>query len=201
VSCEVKLEATFEVASNSTNMQLEQGYHYHLYNRSNAGEVVFKLPDNYEYFLRKYRHHLGAHFATVAYCLMPTHFHFLVRVTSDDQRAAQNAAGVWLSSYTKAINKRHLRHGSLFQEHSKTKLIDNERYLLTLLTYIHQNPARRRLVEQIEDWPYSSYRDLAGYRRGTLPERGLISTYFHTDEDFRAFSKQTIREIDQQYWV
>lgn len=106
-----------------------------------------------------------------------------------------------LSSYTKAINKRYQRHGSLFQKHSKAKWVDNERYLLTLMTYIHQNPIRAGLATHLTDWPYSSYPDLAGYRQGDLPERGLVSAYFHSDADFRAFSQQALTEIKAQYWV
>ena len=182
-------------------MQLETGQYYHLYNRSNAGEVVFKEPENYLYFLRKYRQHLDTHFATIAYCLMPTHFHFLIRIKTETPINAQNALGVLLSGYTKAINKRYQRHGSLFQERSKAKWVNNERYLLMLMTYIHQNPIRAGLATHLADWPYSSYPDLAGYRQGNLPERSFVSAYFHSDADFRTFSQQTLTTIDAQYWV
>ena len=85
-----------------------------------------------------------------------THFHLLVRVKSEAIDEAQSAVGILLSSYTKAINHRHARHGSLFQRHTKAKWVDDDRYLLTLLTYIHQNPIRARLVDRLEAWPFSS---------------------------------------------
>ena len=182
-------------------MQLEPGRCYHLYNRSNAGEVVFKSPDNYLYFLQKYSHYLEPYIATLAYCLMPTHFHFCVRQKSEDTAATQNAVGLWLSSYTKALNKRHNRHGSLFQHHTKALSVTNEHYLLTLLTYIHQNPVRAGLAHTVKDWPYSSYPDLAGYRNGTLPDREFVKAYFPRVEDFRVYSQQPIREIDASYWI
>ena len=104
-------------------MQLHTGGYFHIYNRSNGSELVFREEENYFYFLRLYRRHLSAHFTTIAYCLMPTHFHFLAQVKSESINEAQNAVGILLSSYTKAINHRYARHGSLFQRHSKAKWV------------------------------------------------------------------------------
>ena len=150
-------------------MQLDAGCCYHLFNRSNAGEVVFKSPDNYPYFLHKYRHYLEPYTVTLAYCLMPTHFHFCVRQKSEDTAATKNAVGLWLSSYTKALNKRHNRHGSLFQHHTKALPVTNERYLLTLLTYIHQNPVRAGLAHTVKDWPYPAIQTWQAIGTGHCP--------------------------------
>ena len=78
------------------------------------------------------------------------------------------------SSYTKAINKRYNRHGSLFQAHFNAKSVSSDEYLITLLTYIHQNPVRSGLVAKAEEWLYSSYQDYIDYRKGTLPSKELI---------------------------
>ena len=182
-------------------MQLHTRGYFHIYNRSNGGEIVFREEENYLYFLRLYRRHLTSHFTTVAYCLMPTHFHLLVRVKSEALGEAQKAVGVMLSSYTKAINKRHARHGSLFQHHTRAKWVDDESYLLTLLTYIHQNPIRAGLVDRLEAWPFSSYPDLAGYRAGSLCDRELIASFFPQIEEMRAFSEGTVKRIDARYWI
>lgn len=182
-------------------MRLEHGRYYHLYNRSNAGEIVFKAEENYAFFLRKYRRHLAEHLTTLAYCLMPTHFHFLVQVTVGEERAAQDAVGVWLSSYTKAINKRLGRHGSLFQDHTRSKMVDDDRSLIVVLTYIHQNPVRARLTRRVEDWAHSSYHDLVSRERRTWLDRGVVQSCFDTDEAFRAYSEQAAPAIDTRYWV
>jgi REP element-mobilizing transposase RayT len=88
---------------------------------------------------------------------MPTHFHFLVRITTSDQDPLRRKIGDILSGYTKSINKYHGRTGSLFQQHTKAKLISSDRYLISILNYIHQNPVRAGLTENLEDWIYSSY--------------------------------------------
>ncbi len=109
--------------------------------------------------------------------------------------------GILLSSYTKAINKKYGRHGSLFQQHTKMKIIYDESYLLAVMTYIHQNPVRRGLVDKLEEWEFSSYPDLSGIRNGTLPKKDIIETRFGSVSEFRAFSEQLMRGIREEYWV
>ncbi|MBK9248199.1 MAG: transposase [Ignavibacteria bacterium] len=182
-------------------MQLHHNNYYHLYNRSNNREAVFRCHDNYLYFLKKYRTAFVDKFDTIAYCLMPTHFHLLVRVTSENMLGLQRSFGKLLSSYTQGFNKKYGRNGSLFQQNSCAKHIDNENYLITLIAYIHQNPIRAQLVEKPEEWIYSSYQDYSGIRQGTLPKKDLINAYFATIGEFRKFSEQTMKTIEPKYWI
>jgi REP element-mobilizing transposase RayT len=177
-------------------MQIYQGYHYHIYNRTNNKEIAFKSPENYLYFLKKYRDYLSTQIDTLAYCLMPTHFHFLVYIVSSDIEKIKKNIGIWLSSYTKAINKRYKRHGNLFQQHTKAVLISSDRYLLSAAAYIHQNPVVSGLAAKLEDWTYSSYQDYVGMRIGTLPKTEIIRNQFPSLEEFIAFSKRQIADED-----
>jgi REP element-mobilizing transposase RayT len=77
---------------------------------------------------------------------MPTHFHFLVRIDTHTIPDLKKQIGIFLSSYAKAFNNAFQRNGSLFQQHTKAKLVDDPNYLITLLTYIHQNPIRAKLI-------------------------------------------------------
>ncbi len=196
-------------------MEFETGKYYHFYNRSNNEERLFKSEENYVYFLKKYGDDFGQLFSTLAYCLMPTHFHFLIKVkelsetpemsgtskVSDISIIVKKNIGTLLSSYTKAINKRYKRHGSLFQPHSKAKEIENEQYLLTLISYIHQNPVRSRLVTKAEEWKYSSYQDLIGRRNGTLVDREFFRQYFKSNEELRRYSEKIVSSVRKEYWV
>jgi REP element-mobilizing transposase RayT len=65
-------------------MHFEYGKYYHLYNRSNNKELLFRSRDNYYYFLEKFRTYIGPYCAVLASCLMPTHFHFLIRIETED---------------------------------------------------------------------------------------------------------------------
>lgn len=180
-------------------MELEQNKYYHLFNRSNNKEIVFRSRGNYLYFFSKYRKYISNFVTTLAYCLMPDHFHFIIYIKSVDVEIVKKNIGILLSSYTKAINKAYNRTGSLFQQHTKTKLLKNENYLLTAIAYIHQNPLRKALVNNIEDWEFSSFRDYAGLRKGTLVEKSLVMSRFNSIEEFKFFSKTKVEKIDFIY--
>jgi len=182
-------------------MQLEQDKYYHLYNRTNNREKLFKEPKNYLYFLSKFRKRFTQPLTTFAYCLMPTHFHFLVRIDAPETKKLNKQIGIFLGAYTKAINNAYERNGSLFQEHTKAIIIDDHSYLITLLTYIHQNPVRAKLVQSLTEWPYSSYPDLAGFRNGTLVDKTLVNKNFTSVQAFRAFSNNSIKGVKSIYWV
>ena len=204
-------------------MQFIEDNFYHLYNRTNNEEHLFRSDDNYIYFLKKYRYYLDEYFDTIAYCLMPTHYHFLVRVKQRDvldfkpdvqhlNTDVQHLQGVGhldktvghlisraiqtlQSSYTKAINVRFKRHGSLFQAHYKAKHVQSDEYLITLSTYIHQNPIRSKLTDKAENWIYSSYLDYLDIRKGTLPSKDIILSMIKKD-DLRSFTENHTVKID-----
>ncbi len=182
-------------------MNFAQGKYYHIFNRSNNNEFVFKSEENYYYFLHKYEMYIKPSVSTIAYCLMPTHFHFLVKIKCDDNTIIQNGIKIMLSSYTKAINKRFHRHGSLFQPHTKAKEIGDEQYLITLVSYIHQNPLRAKLVQSLEQWLYSSYREAAGFKESSFVDSEFYEHHFTTKQNFRTFSENLITAIRKEYWV
>jgi putative transposase len=182
-------------------MILECGKFYHLYNRSNNHEVVFKEEWNHDYFLEKYQRLVAPYAATVAYCLMPTHFHFCIKVTTDDMDLLRNNIGILLSSYTKGINKRFDRHGSLFQNHTKAILIDDEAYLLTLCRYIHLNPQRAHLVSHPREWPFSSYGEYAGIRQSPFLAKELLNNESNNTSELLRFEDQETPERRKPYWV
>jgi hypothetical protein len=132
---------------------------------------------------------------------MPTHFHFLVQIDTQNISDLKKQIGIFLSSYAKAFNNAFQRNGSLFQQHTKAKLVDDSNYLITLLTYIHQNPIRSKLVSKLKDWPFSSYPDLAGFRNGSLPDRKIVDAHFSSNKEFRKFSEKTISSVKSKYWI
>ncbi len=182
---------------------------YHIYNRGNNRQPIFLLRDNYVYFLRKVRKHLFPHVKIVAYCLMPNHFHFLVNTNSDiDESKFSNDLRVMLSSYTRAINKQENRIGSLFQQNTKIKNLEESRATtpsggttsyqddnqpFICFHYIHQNPLKAGLVRKMEDWEMSSYRDYAGIRNGTFCDRKLANKLLDVPVDPEKFIDQSVR--------
>ena len=185
-------------------MNFQQGNFYHIYNRANSeNDLLFIEEENYSYFLKKYRKFLEEYFETICYCLIPNHFHFLVRVreiinlpnfknlASLDAISNHSIQQIknFLICYTKSFNKKYNRKGSLFQKPTKSKIIDKQRYLQSIVRYIHRNPIKHKIVERIEDWRFSSYPDYIGIRNGTLPAKDFILKEFDFLQDFRNFTE------------
>ena len=67
---------------------MQSGTYYHIYNRANGSENLFRKTENYRYFLRQWHKYISPVAVSLAYCLMPNHFHFLVRVREEAELAA-----------------------------------------------------------------------------------------------------------------
>ena len=196
-------------------MIYQENQFYHIYNRGNNKQEIFFKPENYLFFLYKVRHFLLPHCDIVAYCLMPNHFHFLINT---DERSVQSTGKqstdkapnnviseglrMMLSSYTQAINKQEKREGSLFTQNTNSKIIESNEYAFTCFHYIHQNAMKAGLVTKMEDWHYSSFRDYAGFRNGTLCKKEVAEKFIGiNDVNFYQESYGVINEnILRQIW-
>ena len=92
----------------------ESENYYHIYNHAVGKEKLFIKDDNYFFFLKKYSQYILPVADTFAYCLMPNHFHFAIRVRN--QTGFENLSGLisqqfsnLFNSYAKAFNKQHSR--------------------------------------------------------------------------------------------
>ena len=133
------------------------GHFYHVYNRGNNREQIFFNRENYRYFLVKFAEYLCGVLDVYAYCLLPNHFHFLVRI-KENLAGLEDLQGLgtercpvsqqfsnFFNAYAKAINKQENRTGSLFQRNFKHILIDKEAYLYQVIYYIHRNPVHHKI--------------------------------------------------------
>ena len=91
-------------------IEYEAGEYYHIYNRGSGRQLIFREADNYLLVLRllkEYSARLGI--TVVAYCLMPNHYHFLLR--QDGEQPISLLMQRVFNAYTKAYNKRYHRSG------------------------------------------------------------------------------------------
>ncbi len=177
---------------------------YHLYNRGNNGQKIFFNRENYLFFLVKVRKFLFPYCDILAYCLMPNHFHFLIYANSKSEENKKYGNGVanifsenlriMLSSYTQAINKQEKQTGSLFQQNSKMKPLNDIfygkiskptdiGYDYYCFHYIHNNPVKDGLVHSMDAWEFSSYRDYTGMRKGSLINKTLALETISLEDD------------------
>lgn len=197
-------------------MQFDAQQLYHVYNRGNNRQQVFFTPDHYLHFLRKLRSHVQPHCHIVAYCLTPNHFHLLLCPTpsgieeaitsSHTKQALTQGLAVALSSYTQGLNREKGNSGSVFQPKTKALLLTDgtQTYPQVCFHYIHQNPLRAGLTQTLADWPYSSYRDYAGLRNGTLCDQLLAQELPDlplTPEAFRAEAEMMVDPDRVKGWL
>jgi len=156
----------------------EVGGIYHVYTRAIGDEKLFRNDDNYAYFLGKYHHYFNEKLETLGYCLLPNHFHLLVKVkenTTND--LIIKAFSDFLNAYAKSINKVFGRNGPLFQRKFKRKKIDTEEYLTRIVTYIHLNPVKHGFTNDPSDWKYCSYKSYLSKSQSKL-NRELVIAWF-----------------------
>ena len=172
--------------------ELYPGEFYHVYNRGANGGTIYFARENYMFFLRRFREKVSAeHATTLAYCLMPNHFHLLIRLNSNNFSERMQSFG---TSYSKAINKQIGRSGALFQGRFQAKHVDEIRYLVHLSRYVHLNPVEAKLASTPGDWEFSSYRDYIGARAGTLPVTGIVLREFNSQDHYRKFVEDRAEE-------
>ena len=131
------------------------GAYYHVINRGNAGERIFKNKRDKEKFL-EYLAIAVERFSIVVhtYCLMDNHYHLLLQT----REANLSKAIQWLNvSYATYFNKKRQRSGHLFQGRFNAILVDADNYLVQLSRYIHLNPVQAKIIASPDEFPWSSY--------------------------------------------
>jgi putative transposase len=194
---------------NSIKIYVKDGF-YHIYNRGVEKRIIFEDDQDYKVFLKYLKEALspppdskllkktislqGASFKGVprqpknfqtqidllAFCLMPNHFHLLLKQSSKD--SMESFMRSVITRYSMYFNKRYSRVGKLFQGHYKACLIKNDNYLLHLSRYIHTNP-----LENYSDLTkaYSSYSQYIGLTKSNWLKPELILSFFdRADKSF-----------------
>ncbi len=91
----------------------------------------------------------------IAYCIMPTHFHLVLKQLQDD--GVSKFTGDFSNSYTRYFNTKYKRKGCLWEDKFKNVSVVSDEQLLHLTRYIHLNPVTENLVGSPEEWEHSSY--------------------------------------------
>lgn len=172
------------------------GAFYHVMNRGNSGQDLFKNERDGERFLECLetaveRFSLRIH----VYCLMRTHYHLLMETLEANlSRAVQ-----WMNvSFAAYFNRKRHRQGHLFQGRFKSVLVEAEEYLKELSRYIHLNPVRAGIVEKPDEYPWSSYGPYIGKtkRPEWLETQWLLSQFAQKDREAKQRYRRFVEMVD-----
>ncbi len=184
---------------------LESDHIYHIYNRGIDSCTIFYEERNYKLFLETYAKYASPAMDTLAYCLLGNHFHFLVRIKSEEERTQlrekpspkgkyitlnpSRQLGHLFNTYANTINKTYKRTGSLFEEAFERKKVDSNIYLTTLIDYIHKNPVKHGFTKDFRDYPHSSYQSHLSEKNTNL-DRKMVVEWFGGKSELQKFHSQ-----------
>lgn len=187
-------------------------HYYHIYNHGNSNDNIFISDNNYTYFLKRYAYFINPIADTLAYCLMPNHFHFVIQIKKDEvikhiyneRKPGDNELrdfnvsdfsnqqfSNFFNSYSKAFNKMYNRSGKLFRLPFKRKLLDADTYLLRAIHYVHSNPVHHGFVKTMSDWNYSSIHAYESERKSQIKKEGMLQL-FGGMKGFITYHKQPV---------
>jgi putative transposase len=211
---------------------LQHGKVYHIYNRGNNREDLFRFPEDYQHFLRLYEKYIEPIAETYAWCLLGNHFHFLVKIKDGQEIGFFNPfyssrskdAGRMLhkkddelkwqfitehefelldkisieklkrptpyrqfahlfNAYSKFVNLKYRRTGSLFEKNFRRISIQNPFYFRQMVIYIHKNPQHHNFTDNFRHYPWSSYQSILSIRPTKL-KRGKVIGCFDDEARF-----------------
>jgi len=139
---------------------------YHITARGIRKENIFYSDKDKKVFLDKMNETFNKYsFICYAYCLMDNHYHLFIKTPLAN---ISNAMHYLNASYANWFRAKYKLTGYIFQGRYKSILVDEDSYALVLSAYIHLNPLRAGMVENIEDYPFSSFLDYMGRRNPVI---------------------------------
>lgn len=184
---------------------LVNGQIYHIYNRGAEKKPIFANKKDYQRILKllAYYHLEGpkpkfSHFSTtthtidpkkriveiIAFCLMPNHFHLLIKQIKN--HGVSEFMAKLSNSYTKFFNVKYDRIGALLQGQFKATLIEDDEQFVHVLRYIHLNPTSAYLVENPDEYQWSSHKEYLDQAAGFCTKKEVLD-FFPSLADYKQF--------------
>lgn len=134
---------------------------YHIMIRGVNKNIIFNEDKDRKKFLQILAYYKDKFMIDIyAYCLMDNHVHILLKSEENFNKFMQCTQTV----YALYFNKKYKRVGHLFQDRFKSIPVENDKYLLECIRYIHQNPVKAK-ISSIENYKWSSYQEYIGNTR------------------------------------
>lgn len=180
-----------------------QDEYFHIYNRGNNHQNIFLDEDDYKYFITKLKQNLFPDesstrmrvmphnsYSLLSYCLMPNHFHLLLRQNREFSPSALISR--ICTSFSKYFNKKYKRVGHVFQDKYKLVNIHNDDHLLWTHAYINLNPfIECKNSDRKLNYKWSSYKELLGLKQG-ICDKTFISETLNSANGIEQFMKKAL---------
>lgn len=173
------------------------GATYHIMERGIRRQEIYKEESDYQAFLAMLKSSLEKYECILhAYCLMTNHFHMLLETSKIDiSKFMKHLAGC----YALYFNKKYMYQGHLFEGRYKAVLVKDDTYFLQTSRYIHLNPVKAGIVENAEDYLWSSYRTMIRMNNDKITQNSRTHAYFGKNSvmGYRRF----VEDIGQKYVI
>ena len=191
---------------------------YHIYNRGVGKMKIFLDDQDYGVFISRLKENLFPEkvddtklswlekrrkllppdsFSLVSYCLMPNHFHLVIKQLTD--LPIGKIILKVCTSYSMYFNKKYNRVGTVFQDQFKAVLVENNGQLLWLSFYVHKNPLEAGLITEIEKYKWNSYLDYANLENDSLCKKDLLLEQFKNPQSFATHFKESLVSKEVNY--
>lgn len=186
---------------------------YHILSRAVGDEKLFRKPADYQVFLSRYQNHISPIANTYGYCLLPNHFHFLIH-TKDEACIEQQFEKIkknkeyfpafaptfimerfsnFLNSYAKTFNNTYSRKGALFIDYMRRVEVTTQPQLTNTLFYIHRNPIHHHYCQSLQEWQWSSYKEIPATCPSFLLQKEVLG-WFDGKQGYFDFHAQKMQE-------
>ncbi len=165
-----------------------EGAVYHVMLRGNYRQPVFLEHAHYCYFYKLIdRVHKDYGCKVHLFCLMTNHVHMVIEI---GRIPISKIMQLISNCYTRYMNKKLDRMGHLFQGRYRSKLIQDDGYLIELCRYVHMNPLQAGMVEKLEDYRWSSHLSYLGRCKLSWLKKSLVITTLRNayGDDFEYYS-------------
>jgi REP element-mobilizing transposase RayT len=152
---------------------------YHIMIRGINQQNIFSIDEDYEKFMAiLVKYHKKSEYEIYAYCLMGNHVHLLIKEGRETLSNTMKRIG---TSYVSWYNWQYNRKGHLFQDRYKSEPVEDDAYFLTVLRYIHQNPLKVGLADDIASYQWSSYTEYISQPK--IVDIEFVLKMFHQERD------------------
>lgn len=172
------------------------GIIYHITSRGNRKGIIFRdIRDRYVFLkiMESTLEYYKDEFSIICYCLMSNHFHIMVETKDTHIKYFMSRVN---SQYAKYFNGKYEYIGYVFQGRYHSQIIDNDIEMMEVSRYIHLNPVKAKIVNDPEEYIWSSYPMYLGRIKKRIIETNKIMGCFNSTKNYKNFVEEALKMVD-----